>query len=153
MPKPSKRESGTDTNYLKKKGRQSKMLNKTWKLILGYLAVYFLTAGLTYGVLAKTQISSGFTSPLADGQPGADNSNRKSVVAVTGNQTETCPLNGLLYTKVEKNIWETRRPLAVMIENHEESRPQSGLSDADIVYEAVAEGGINRFRSEERRVG
>ena len=121
------------------------MLNKTWKLILGYLALYLLTAGLTYGVLAKTQISSGFTSPLADGQPGADNSNRKSVVAVTGNQTETCPLNGLLYTKVEKNIWETRRPLAVMIENHEESRPQSGLSDADIVYEAVAEGGITRF--------
>ena len=32
-----------------------------------------------------------------------------------------------------------------MIENHEESRPQSGLSFADVVYEAVAEGGITRF--------
>jgi hypothetical protein len=32
-----------------------------------------------------------------------------------------------------------------MIENHEESRPQSGLSKADIVYEAVAEGAITRF--------
>ena len=28
-----------------------------------------------------------------------------------------------------------------MIENHEESRPQSGLSSADVIYEAVAEGG------------
>lgn len=32
-----------------------------------------------------------------------------------------------------------------MVENHEESRPQSGLSASDVVYEAVAEGGITRF--------
>lgn len=32
-----------------------------------------------------------------------------------------------------------------MIENHQDSRPQSGLQTADIVYEAVAEGGITRF--------
>ncbi len=38
-----------------------------------------------------------------------------------------------------------KRPLAVMIENHPDSRPQAGLSDADIVYETLAEGGITRF--------
>jgi hypothetical protein len=32
-----------------------------------------------------------------------------------------------------------------MVENHVEARPQSGLSSADVVYEAVAEGGITRF--------
>jgi len=32
-----------------------------------------------------------------------------------------------------------------MIENHKEARPQSGISKADVVYEAVAEGGITRF--------
>ena len=32
-----------------------------------------------------------------------------------------------------------------MVENHTEARPQSGLSSADIIYEAVAEGGITRF--------
>jgi hypothetical protein len=32
-----------------------------------------------------------------------------------------------------------------MIENHTDARPQSGLSRTDIVYEAVAEGGITRF--------
>ncbi len=37
-----------------------------------------------------------------------------------------------------------QRPIAVMIENHPDSRPQSGLSQADIVYEALAEGGITR---------
>ena len=34
-----------------------------------------------------------------------------------------------------------------MIENHSESRPPSGLSRADVVYEVVAEGGITRFLS------
>jgi hypothetical protein len=32
-----------------------------------------------------------------------------------------------------------------MIENHQDARPQLGLSRADVVYEAVAEGGITRF--------
>ncbi len=38
-----------------------------------------------------------------------------------------------------------RRPLAVMIENHPKSRPQSGLHKAEVVYEAPAEYGIPRF--------
>ncbi len=60
-------------------------------------------------------------------------------------KTETCPLNGSMHTKEAKQIWDTHRPLAVMIENHTDARPQSGLSSADVVYEAVAEGGITRF--------
>ena len=35
--------------------------------------------------------------------------------------------------------------LAIMIENQADARPQSGLLDADVVYEALAEGGITRF--------
>jgi hypothetical protein len=50
-----------------------------------------------------------------------------------------------MFTKQEKDIWVTRRPLGIMIENSVDARPQSGLSTADIVYEAVAEGGITRF--------
>jgi hypothetical protein len=38
-----------------------------------------------------------------------------------------------------------KRPIAVMVENHPDSRPQSGLSEADVVYETMAEGGITRF--------
>lgn len=41
-----------------------------------------------------------------------------------------------------------KRPVyAVQIENSPEARPQSGLRDADIVFEAVAEGGITRFNA------
>lgn len=38
-----------------------------------------------------------------------------------------------------------RAVTGVMIENSPDARPQSGLKDAGIVYEAVAEGGITRF--------
>ncbi len=38
------------------------------------------------------------------------------------------------------------RPITgVMIENSPDARPQSGLLDAGVVYEAIAEGGITRF--------
>lgn len=39
-----------------------------------------------------------------------------------------------------------KRPvIAVMIENSPDARPQAGLKDAGVVFEAVAEGGITRF--------
>ncbi|MBU1000214.1 DUF3048 domain-containing protein [Patescibacteria group bacterium] len=60
-------------------------------------------------------------------------------------KTESCPINGRKHTQKAKDFWDQRRPLAVMIENHTESRPQSGLSAADVVYEVIAEGGITRF--------
>ncbi|MCL2530266.1 MAG: DUF3048 domain-containing protein [Coriobacteriia bacterium] len=37
------------------------------------------------------------------------------------------------------------RPLCVKIENSRESRPQFGISRADVVYESISEGGITRF--------
>jgi hypothetical protein len=62
-------------------------------------------------------------------------------------KTEECPINGAMYTQLERDIWEGRRPITAIIENHQDARPQSGLSKGDVVYEAVAEGGITRFLS------
>jgi hypothetical protein len=40
----------------------------------------------------------------------------------------------------------TKQPVtAIMIENSPDARPQSGLKDSGIVFEAIAEGGITRF--------
>ena len=51
------------------------------------------------------------------------------------------PLTGLMVDSSFAN----RRALAVVVENSPDARPQSGLNDADIVYETVAEGGITRM--------
>lgn len=40
---------------------------------------------------------------------------------------------------------EEYKPIAVMIENAAGARPQTGMQQADIVYEAMAEGSITRF--------
>ncbi|WP_339270594.1 DUF3048 domain-containing protein [Paenibacillus sp. FSL K6-1330] len=50
------------------------------------------------------------------------------------------PLTGL---PLEASL--TQRPLAVMINNAPAARPQSGLGQADMVYEVLAEGGITRL--------
>lgn len=52
------------------------------------------------------------------------------------------PLTGEV---IEKKTDATTPVTAIMIENSPDARPQSGLKDAEIVYEAVAEGGITRF--------
>ena len=123
--------------------------NKKTLLILLSLGIYLLSTGLSYAAFsAYGRTGNIFTSPLPDSSKEgeqADNSNRKALIDIVGSQSESCPINGVKYTKGERSIWESRRPLAVMIENHEESRPQSGLSDSDVLYEAVAEGGITRF--------
>lgn len=112
-----------------------------FKYILLGIILYLISTGVSYGAF-KTFAgsgSNGTTSPLVSDKKG------HFVIDPSIPKTEKCPLNGQLFTKQEKDIWETRRPLAVMIENHVDARPQTGLSYADVVYEAVAEGGITRF--------
>lgn len=49
-------------------------------------------------------------------------------------------------TGVEVSQDLAKRPvIGVMIENSPDARPQSGLADAGVVFEAIAEGGITRF--------
>ncbi len=55
--------------------------------------------------------------------------------------TKPSPLTGVVMA-----LELADRPITgVVIENHPNSRPQSGLSQAGVVYEALAEGGITRF--------
>jgi len=48
-------------------------------------------------------------------------------------------------TLVKDEATITAPVTAVMIENSPEARPQSGLKDAEVIFEAIAEGGITRF--------
>ena len=41
----------------------------------------------------------------------------------------------------------SRRPIAMKIDNSSNARPQSGLIDADIIYETEVEGGVTRFNA------
>lgn len=107
------------------------------------LAFYFITTGLSFALFSY--FGGGGVLPTIVKSPVPTGAQDHFVIDPSLPKTEACPTNGAYHSKPEREIWEKRRPLAVMIENHAESRPQSGLSSADVVYEAVAEGGISRF--------
>lgn len=52
------------------------------------------------------------------------------------------PLTGL---EVKEKSALTTSVNAIIIENSPDARPQSGLKEAEIIYEAIAEGGVTRF--------
>ncbi len=118
-------------------------MDKQHFIVTGFigLAVYLIASGLSYATFTYI----GNKSITAVSPAVTTGSQQHFVIDPSIPRTEPCPLNGKLYTKQEEAIWQKRRPLAVMIENSVDARPQSGLSSADVVYEAVAEGGITRF--------
>lgn len=112
-----------------------------------FLIIYLFSTGVSYAVFSKSSgLTSQKVSPIqAPEDTGTTASFSPFKIQPGEPTTEACPLNGVMRTKTEKNWWSGHRPLGVMIENHSDARPQSGVSRADIVYEAVAEGGITRF--------
>lgn len=104
--------------------------------VAGAIILYLASTAVSYAAFSRSVTTKVTPEPSTQSH---------FVVDASLPKTEICPLNGQKFTKPEREIWERRRPLAVMIENHEEARPQSGMSYADIVYETVAEGGITRF--------
>jgi hypothetical protein len=120
------------------------MSNKKILPILLAFGVYLISAGISYSIFSR---SGSPTSTDSDSPLTAMKTNDYEAIEFDPNQpkTEACPLTGMKYSKQQRQWWEKHRPLGIMLENHTEARPHSGLSFADVVYEAVAEGGITRF--------
>ena len=115
------------------------MNSKLLKILIAGVVLYAASAGLSYMVFNSVlknpvNISTPFGN-LTDATSGAEE----------GVKDRPCPINGAFYTKGREEQWEKRRPLAIMVENHVDARPNLGISRSDAVYEAVAEGGITRF--------
>lgn len=113
--------------------------NKKLQIGLGVVVLYLVTTGASFMVFStslagKIDINTPF-GRLTDLTSGFED----------GVRDRECPINGEQYVKERQDKWEDRRPLGVMVENHEDARPTRGLSRADVIYEAVSEGGITRF--------
>jgi hypothetical protein len=110
-------------------------------LLFTYLASSLISF-FTFSYFSKGAIASPEQQTVEDGETLLT-----GLLSIDPNEPrdQACPLNGEFYSLTEKNAWETRRPLFVMIENSAEARPHSGLSRADVIFEAVAEGGVTRF--------
>lgn len=107
-----------------------KARNKWQKIAVASGAVILLVGA---GAAAYSVLGSSEPVPVAK-KPVP----KKVVVKPT---TEASKLTGV---QVSPDI-NTRGVIGVMIENSPDARPQSGLADAGVVFEAIAEGGITRF--------
>ncbi len=102
------------------------------KLIIIILAVVFVLGLFFVGSFLYKQIKK------------TENQNQKQVEAIINNDFSECEkrksINGLCY-----DLDSEPGLFSVMIENHSDSRPPSGLSGADLIYESVVEAPITRF--------
>lgn len=118
QPPPDKSKSGSSAAPLGKK--------KNLWLLIGILGVLIVgVAVLGYFVVGKRVPPS-----------NSSNSGTTSSGALVARR-----IDGVIDDPTDQNRW----PAAVIVENHPEARPQSGLDKANVVYEALAEGGITRF--------
>lgn len=103
-----------------------KLSTKQWILVA--VAFFLIIGGCVAVALTRPHATHTVSSSVKKTRPSAP----KSVVS---------PLTGLPVSEAD-----AKRPVTgVMIENSTFARPQSGLKEAGIVFEAIAEAGITRF--------
>lgn len=107
---------------------------RRYRLIISIVLAVILIGGAGFGVyLAYFQPPAKVATPTV--QPKPKPTPKPAPVYYS-------PLTGL---KVADQAATTQAVTAIMIENSPDARPQSGLKQAGVVYEAIAEGGITRF--------
>ena len=128
-------------------------------LLVGVLVVAAIVAGVGGGVLVAGTLSPAGPSPsgiaAASGSPSPSSSNPTPPgPSPTARPTPTprptpeptpvlvpAPLTGLLVSPEAA----LRHPIAVMVDDHVDARPQSGFNSASVVWQAPAEGGVPRY--------
>jgi hypothetical protein len=135
LPPQNERQSGDEPGekkpwYKRLRDRLAKLSRKQWIIIIAIILV--ITAGSAVALAAV--LGKDKAEPK---KSGTSNSSAAPVPP----PSPTSPLTG-----IDVKAEDTKRPvIGVMIENSTFARPQSGLQEAGVVYEAIAEYGITRF--------
>lgn len=78
---------------------------------------------------------------VIDYTPVATMTDAENIMVV---QMDGCVINELTGEWIDESL-ENQRPVCIMINNIIDAMPQSGISQADITYEMLVEGGITRY--------
>lgn len=108
-------------------------MNKNYKIIAIAVIIGALFVGGAVYTIGKDKIVNKI-KPLSE-----------QAIKEKNEDTVQNPITGEIVPAKDAASWIQNRPIAVMINNHVDARPQSGLIYADLVYEVVAEGGITRY--------
>ena len=117
------------------------MLNrKIWKLTLPLALLLALLCACGGGAEKEEPTDTPTPTPVVSPEPTVTPSEEPEPPAPSA-PAYTNPLTG---EATETDI-SANRPIAIMINNLKKALPQLGVSQADIIYEAPAEGGITRM--------
>lgn len=108
-------------------------LNKK-TVIISVIALFLVIGG---GIAAYVLVSR-------DAQPESDNSNASVTEEIKTEPEPSTVASSLTGVQIAPEL-ANKPVVGVIIENSQAARPQSGLKDAGVVFEAIAEGGITRF--------
>ncbi len=124
------KEKSSSKKSRKQKEKREKSKNRAKDIIFAIFIIAVLAGCASFGFFALNDVkTSEETSDLEHDKTVADS-------------IYYSPLTGL---EVANADITKSAATCVMIENSLEARPQSGLSEAGVVYESIAEGGITRF--------
>ncbi len=123
------------------------MLHKLNKNIVGRIVSWVhLHHTATYALAgAGIVLASAITATVVLYQPPRAVSVVKSTVKPTPKPTPVIYYSPLTGEQVPDDASTKMAVTGIMIENSPDARPQSGIKDAGVVFEAIAEGGITRF--------
>lgn len=119
-------------------------IRKTHKgKVLGFFSDHKVAALVVAGVLIVAGVGTAVYFVVFNNEP-------KGQDTATEQAKEPEPEPIVYYANLTGRVVETEAEItapvtAIMIENSPEARPQSGLKNSGIVFEAIAEGGITRF--------
>lgn len=106
-------------------------IHKIASVMIAVIALLAATALIVWAVFYSSPVADvrSYAPPVAEEKPAPP-------------KKYFSPLTGF---EVKDEASTKRQVTGVIIENSPDARPQSGIRDAGVVYEAIAEGGITRF--------
>lgn len=110
------------------------------KNIWKYLDIVLIIISLILSVFAYKIITNYYAQADRPLEKIVEQEKIKNEIELCENCKERM-IDGVLVPQGEEDLF----PVAIMIENHTEARPQAGLAKANLVIEAEVEGGITRF--------
>lgn len=119
----------------------------TWKrLKIQYKIIILIISAIIVGLTSYYAVDLYLNQDrISIKLPDANLRNSVTLVPPTPLPPKYSPINGVEVDYETYDELLSRKPVAIVVNNHKEARPQSGLSMADTVMEVLAEGGITRY--------
>lgn len=118
--------------------------SKVFLIVLAFSILLLVGIFLVWFYFIKPGSSNNNNNNISIKNPSVSTTKKNKNSGVTSKEFVN-PINGIYLSQKDFELVNSRKPVSVTLNNHVDARPQAGISEADIVYEINAEGGISRI--------